>query len=540
MVSMLHPGVYVQEIPSGSRSIEGAPTSTAIFVGETERGPIGPTRVRGKSEYQRLFGGFLRIRGGTAVPLLMPHAIAGFFENGGGEAYVLRAMNDFATALTSSRPAVNGLAISASSPGVWGDNVGVTLARATNGDPNRFRIVVAYTAPTLSGAGIAELVEDWDRLSIDATDENYVIDVLRRSSFVRGAVSTPLSTFAPGDLDDSSVAPTDAALLASGVALTGGSGGDLDLTTGTNPSVADLLTQRLAGISDAALLVAAPDRALPTHPTAFTDNQYVTHGNAFINYVLTRPLQDLFFIGDLPRLTNALSPSDAALNHALGANGATQTTASNFNAIYWPHIEVGDPVGAGNDPSVVIPPCGHVAGLYARTDARRGVWKSPAGVDATLGGVRALDFQVLDTHQDNLNPNGINAIRRIPSSGLTVWGARTRQPNSEWRYVPVRRTAIMLRKSIYDGIQWAVFEPNDADLWASLRATVKAFMETQFRNGAFFGATSNEAYFVKCDAETTTEIDRAAGIVNVLVGFAPLRPAEFVVIKLSQKVGQVS
>jgi uncharacterized protein len=140
-----------------------------------------------------------------------------------------------------------------------------------------------------------------------------------------------------------------------------------------------------------------------------------------------------------------------------------------------------------------------------------------------------------DLHSDELNPKGVNALRQIPGAGRVVWGARTMLPSSEWRYVPVRRTAIFLRTSIYNGIQWAVFEPNDEPLWASLRMSIGAFMETQFRNGAFAGRTKDDAYFVKVDATTTTPDDQAAGVVNILVGFAPLRPAEFVVVKLSQK-----
>ena len=133
-----------------------------------------------------------------------------------------------------------------------------------------------------------------------------------------------------------------------------------------------------------------------------------------------------------------------------------------------------------------------------------------------------------------MNPLWVNDILSIPVACVVSWGARTTRPNSEWRYVPVRRTALFLRKSIYNGIQWAVFEPNNQDLWRALRVTIGAFMETQYRNGAFAGATSKEAYFVKCDAETTTEIDQASGVVNIMVGFAPLRPAEFVVVTLSQ------
>ena len=146
------------------------------------------------------------------------------------------------------------------------------------------------------------------------------------------------------------------------------------------------------------------------------------------------------------------------------------------------------------------------------------------GTEATLLGTTALEYQLNDLHSDELNPEGINALRQIPGAGRVVWGARTQVPASEWRYVPVRRTAIFLRTSIYNGIQWAVFEPDDEPLWSSLRASIGGFMETQFRNGAFAGRTSREAYFVKVDAETTTEIDQAAGVVNILVGFARCVP----------------
>ncbi len=529
MTTMLHPGVYVQEIPSGSRSIEGAPTSTTIFVGETERGPIGPTRIRGKSDYQRLFGGFLRHHASGAVPLLMPHAIAGFFDNGGGQAYVLRAMDNFNTAAAAQRAATNPdeLTLEAASPGVWGENIAVAYAKSTDGVAEHFRIVVFYIPP---GASSATLVEDWDRLATEASEESYVLDVLKRSNYIRGTVQTPPISAIP-TLDEATVDPNEGQLTAAAKALTTGIGGGGDLSDSSNPSYSDLLDQRLAGVTDAAMIVAAADRMMP-RPGAFDETGYIDHGNTFVSYVLRRPLQDLFFVGDLPRLTNGTV--DDVLAQAASSN------RSHYNALYWPHVEVGDPVGSGANPTVVVPPSGFVAGVYARTDGRRGVWKAPAGVDAVIGGIRALDFDVLDTHQDNLNPAAVNALRSVPAGGMVIWGARTRRPDTEWRYVPVRRTAIFLRKSIYEGIQWAVFEPNGEDLWASLRATIGAFMETQFRNGAFFGSTSREAYFVKCDAETTTEIDRAAGVVNVLVGFAPLRPAEFVVVKLSQKVNQES
>ena len=179
-----------------------------------------------------------------------------------------------------------------------------------------------------------------------------------------------------------------------------------------------------------------------------------------------------------------------------------------------------------------------MAGIYARTDNSRGVFKAPAGTEAGVAGALAPAAEVGDTEQDSLNPDSVNVIRTVPGSGLVVWGARTFGSDAEWRYVPVRRMAIFLRTSIYYGIQWAVFEPNDEPLWASLRLNIRSFMLTQFRAGAFQGGKPDDAFFVKCDGSTTTQQDIDNGVVNILVGFAPLKPAEFVVLKLSQKVNQ--
>jgi phage tail sheath protein FI len=252
----------------------------------------------------------------------------------------------------------------------------------------------------------------------------------------------------------------------------------------------------------------------------------------FIGFAENRPRQDLFFVGDLPSQHDLGDPTQAT---TATVQSKDNRTSSNFAALYWPHVVVSDIAGIGRNPTITVPPSGYVAGLYARIDGRRGVWKAPAGTEATLNGTIATEYALNDLHSDELNPKGVNALRQIPGAGRVVWGARTMLPSSEWRYVPVRRTAIFLRTSIYNGIQWAVFEPNDEPLWANLRMSIGAFMDTQFRNGAFAGRTRDDAYFVKVDATTTTEIDQAAGIVNILVGFAPLRPAEFVVVKLSQK-----
>jgi hypothetical protein len=183
-----------------------------------------------------------------------------------------------------------------------------------------------------------------------------------------------------------------------------------------------------------------------------------------------------------------------------------------------------------------------MAGLYARIDNNRGVWKAPAGTEADVRGVVGLDLRLTDGQDGIINPVGVNAIRVFPD-GVVSWGARTNDgadtAASEYKYIPIRRTALYIEESLYRGLKWVVFEPNDVALWAQIRLNVGAFMHNLFRQGAFQGTKPQDAYFVKCDAETTTQTDRNLGIVNVWVGFAPLKPAEFVVLYLQQIAGQI-
>jgi len=250
-----------------------------------------------------------------------------------------------------------------------------------------------------------------------------------------------------------------------------------------------------------------------------------------MEYCARRPLQDVFYIGEM-------AAHDDTVAEALAFRGKL-TTANSYGALYFPWVLALDPTGRSSTP-VALPPSGYLAGLYARTDGSRGVWKAPAGVQASLSGVVGLAADLSDTEHGVLNPAGVDVIRRFPAAGVVAFGARTVTSDSEWRYVPVRRTAIMLRVSIYYGIQWAVFEPNDESLWSQLRLNIGSFMTTLFRQGAFQGSSANDAFFVKCDSETTTQADIDAGVVNVLVGFAALKPAEFVVVRISQKAGQAS
>lgn len=246
---------------------------------------------------------------------------------------------------------------------------------------------------------------------------------------------------------------------------------------------------------------------------------------------------DCFFIADAEgkaRDDEAVTDPSKAMEF-VSNQVATKTS---YGAIYYPWLLVNDDVGAGKNPQRYVPPSGFVAGLFARIDASRGVWKAPAGTEAGIVGALGLEYSVTDAEQDLLNPLGVNCIRRFPAAGIVVWGARTlaTQSDPEWRYVPVRRYAIYLRQSIYRGTQWAVFEPNDAGLWSSLRANIEDFMMGEFRKGALAGTTPRQAFDVKCDADLNPPSEVNAGRVNMEVKFAPLKPAEFVIIRISQKV----
>ena len=253
--------------------------------------------------------------------------------------------------------------------------------------------------------------------------------------------------------------------------------------------------------------------------------------NAAISYCVQRRA---FFVVDPP----------AGINDVQGIKDwldAASLPHKDYAALYFPRVKIADPLEGYR--LRTFGPSGTIAGLYARTDSARGVWKAPAGTDATLVNVQALDCVLTDAQNGTLNPLAINCLRTFPVYGTICWGARTvagaDQSPSDWKYVPVRRFALFLEESLYRGTKWVVFEPNDEPLWAQIRLNIGAFMHSLFRQGAFQGTNPKDAYFVKCDKETTTQDDINKGIVNILVGFAPLKPAEFVIIQIQQMAGQI-
>jgi Bacteriophage tail sheath protein len=246
-------------------------------------------------------------------------------------------------------------------------------------------------------------------------------------------------------------------------------------------------------------------------------------------------LKRAFFIMDIPELVATAAQMGQYLKDIEGLS-----LRSDHAAIYFPRLRMPDALQDNRLRDVGA--SGTMAGVYARTDSTRGVWKAPAGTDAALRNAQ-LAVRLDDLENGGLNPLGVNVLRNFPVFGNIAWGARTLngadQQASEWKYVPVRRTALYIEESLYEGLKWVVFEPNDEPLWAQIRMNAGAFMNNLFRQGAFQGNTPAKAYFVKCDSETTTQNDIDRGVVNILVGFAPLKPAEFVVLKIQQLAGQI-
>ncbi len=506
-VTTTYPGVYIEEIPSGVHTITGVATSVGAFMGWAGQGPTDSAQL------VLSFSEFVGLYGGLDSRSLLGYAVSHFFANGGQQAYIVRLVDGTATAASVTLAATGGnLILTAVNQGQWAKSYGVTIKNQASG--NRFRIQVVYN-PT--GATAPVVVESFENLSVISPDTKgrYFADVLKaQSTVITGSVSAPV-TAPPID----TTAPQ---------MLTGGLDGTV-LTPALPPSA--------AGAFESALL--------PT--SGIGGVHYLEHVDIF-NILCVPALADpatissleAFCVSQYAVLLVDSGQTDTVSSLKSGPSSSITGASGTNAAFYFPWLTAPDPLNQ-NRPAT-FPPCGFVAGVYARTDANRGVWKAPAGTEASVTGVSGVATALTDSQNGVLNPIAVNCIRNFPVYGPVIWGARTLQGNdeigSEWKYVPIRRLALYIEQSLRRGTKWVVFEPNDEPLWAQIRLNVGAFMQTLFRQGAFQGSSRQQAYFVKCDSETTTPTDQNLGVVNILVGFAPLKPAEFVIIKIQQLAGQ--
>ncbi|MDC8016066.1 phage tail sheath family protein [Tahibacter soli] len=495
-VALTYPGVYVEEIPSGVRTITGVATSIAAFVGWATKGPTDDAGlVLSWSDYVRKYGEL-------DPRSYLGYAVSQFFANGGQRAYIVRlAKGALASKVElKSDAAALALTVSARSPGSWGDDYAVTV-KAVDPDngTKRFRLVV-------SNWKLGVVVETFENVAMSPTHARFVDNVLKAESLFVTSVATGADL--PANTPKGEVHK-----------LGGGSNGDE-----LKPDTADFETAALASTGvldrvDLFNLLCVPGATTPG--TIKSLQAYCRKRRAFM-------------IADCV----STATSDSLKN---GPDGNLTGTDSINAAFYFPWLYAPDP--AQENRPRLFPPSGFMAGIYARTDTQRGVWKAPAGSEASLTGAIDTKERATDDQNGVLNPLAINCIRNFPVYGIVAWGARTLQGNdergSEWKYIPVRRTALFIEETLYRATKWVVFEPNDEPLWAQIRLNIGAFMHDLFRQGAFQGASPKDAYFVKCDKETTTQSDINRGIVNIVVGFAPLKPAEFVVIKLQQIAGDI-
>ncbi|HZN75717.1 MAG TPA: phage tail sheath subtilisin-like domain-containing protein [Micromonosporaceae bacterium] len=517
-VPLTYPGVYIEEIPSGVRTITGVATSIAAFIGRTLRGPVNdPIVINSFADFERQFGGLW-------VDSPMTYAVRDFYRNGGAQAVIVRLYKEddgIPTTAFIELPAAAGTwQLDARSPGAWGTKLRARVDYDTaTGSSDSFNL---YIRDDATGE-----IESFRNLSITAGSPRQADKVLNNESNLVTASSLPSdrpdehdapSTTDPlwGDNGTNTAADDTAPVASDGVELDEDS-----FTLNTEGNKEGLFALEKADLFN---LLCIP----PHIPGGDIEDTLVGSAAAYCERRRAVLLVD--------PLSSWNDKSDA-----VGGVASIGTSSKNA-ALYFPRLRMPNPLRDNQLEDFV--PCGTVAGIISRTDAQRGVWKAPAGLEATLVGVPALSVSLTDAENGELNPLGVNCLRTMPAAGRVVWGARTLQGSdrlaSEWKYLPVRRTALFIEESLFRGTQWVVFEPNDEPLWAQIRLNLGAFMHDLFRQGAFAGAAPRDAYFVKCDKETTTQSDVNKGIVNIVVGFAPLKPAEFVVIKLQQMAGQIA
>ncbi|MCJ8505893.1 phage tail sheath subtilisin-like domain-containing protein [Kocuria flava] len=517
MPTYLSPGVYVHETEAGTRPIEGVGTAVAAFVGLAAKGPVNePTLVSNWTQFADTFGDFVS---GS----YLAHSVYGYFLNGGGNCYIVR--------------------IGADGTGEDGRRSKGTQAKAVTGPPvaevGGYRIIAKSTAAQpkpvtidFDAPGGENPSEDQFRITI--TVEGRDPEVFDNVTTKKGSNNVATKVSAESKL-------VTVEEIATGSALRKPDRGTVQLQVpepeSEQPSTEGLSADTYVGDAsdrtgfsgleavDECTMVMVPDLVAAYERGSIDAETFKAVHLALIAHC--ELMGDRMAILDPPPGLNAQQIKEWRVNDA-GYD-------SKYAALYWPRLKVLDPSEGVHR---FVPPSGHIAGVWARNDDTRGVHKAPA--NEVVRGVTSLETTITNAEQELLNPIGVNCVRSFPGRGIRVWGARTLSSDAAWRYVNVRRLFNYLEESILQGTQWSVFEPNDPALWARIRRTVSAFLTNEWRKGALFGTSPDEAFFVKCDAETNPAEGIDAGQVTCLVGVAPVKPAEFVVFQLSQFSGGTS
>ena len=521
-VTPSYPGVYIQELPSLVHTITPAPTSIAVFVGYTHpfrtREFLTAVQLFSFTDYQANFGGFFS---SPWQPDYVGHAVYQFFLNGGSACYVvgLQAQQYFTysgsppqltpqDAVVPATVNAGGIVFTALQPAA-APSVGIPM-----------QVAISNVRQTTNADDTADLV-----ISYGTTVETY-----------RKVQITALATA----LQDSNLVTVALSSPPPGAYPTTGSPFSLGYPTGNLPPTGGTVINPLAFapvFADYASLDKVPVFNLLATP-GITDEGVTSEAIAYCER------KRAFYIMDTPSPQAAAWDANAIVTDLSGSQTLSPAPPSSINAaVYYPWLVTTDPVTG--DP-VTSPPSGFVAGIYAQVDSAQGVWRSPAGIQTALLGTSGVDPNgvMTDPQQGILNQNAIDCLRQFPGIGTVVFGARTtagadaNTAQQQWKYVAVRRMALFIEQTLNANLTWAVFEPNATPLWSALTQEVTAFMLSLFRQGAFAGTTPSQAFVVQCDSTTTTPTDVANGVVNILIGFAPLVPAEFVVVQIAQLAGQ--
>ncbi|WMW25094.1 phage tail sheath family protein [Methanolobus sediminis] len=507
MPEYLAPGVYIEEIEIGAKPIEGVSTSTAGFLGKTERGPTGPRLVTNFDDFKNKYGGFIENS-------YLAYGVDGFFRNGGQRCIIGRITGTGSgtakATLTSSEGEkdVSVIEVTAVGPGVWGGNVAVIVEKATlHQDTNPlFKLTVKYWRNMLESEGKnpdgadkvneqkkknndPEMVEIYDNLSPQEASSDFYEKKIN-------GISNLINVEKKGEGIPDSV---------------------IDLLVGGNDKAPKLSDYQGIATTGQRTGLAAFEEIDEISIICVPDENSVGMTGIIVDHC--EKMKDRFAVLQADQSAGDVSALRPPLD-------------SKYAAFYYPWINVVNPV---TNNKKLVPPGGHIAGIYARSDVERGVHKAPA--NEVVRGVQEVQFALTKGEQDILNPRGVNCIRVFPGRGIRLWGARTTSSDPMWKYVNVRRLFLYIEESIEEGTQWAVFEPNNERLWARVKQTITQFLTTVWRDGALMGTTPNEAFFVKCDRTTMTQDDIDNGRLIVKIGIAPVKPAEFVIFRIAQWAG---
>lgn len=525
-VTPTYPGIYIEELPSSARTITAAPTSVTVFVGYTHpfktRKPDQAIEIFNFTEYEREFGGFYE---SDLIECQVAHALNQFFINGGSVAYVVGLQAKYRSDPTSGALAGTGV-IDPPEKIIGGVNfigreptdistkpltVTISNLRTTTSVDDTADIAIAYGSQVEIYRGV--------KLGVPNTDPDFIENRLGTKDNPVSALVVPASPQAlptsfsaeQGNLVQS--IPNDV--------VTTFYAGDFKEVFQSDTSLDKV------SIFNLLLIPGVTDNGILSDALAFCERK-----QAF--FIMDPPPQAAADgSGTLTPIAKFLEDPDQVI---------PELPKNKNGALYFPYLKSVNPITGKR---LDLPPSGFVAGIYARTDLNRGVWKAPAGLETTILNTTGVVEQGLmtDQRQGTLNPIGVNCLRSFPGVGTVIYGARTLVTNNlayqQWRYVPVRRMALFIEQTLFRNLGWVVFEPNDEPLWVAIRISIENFMLSLFNQGAFQGSKPSQAFQVKCDSSTTTQTDIDNGIVNIIVAFAPLKPAEFVIVKIAQLSGQV-